>query len=52
MKVVAFNGSARRDGNTAVLLKHVFTELKKSGIETELVQLARRVPGTPPTYGR
>ncbi len=42
MKVVAFNGSARRDGNTAVLLKHVFTELKKSGIETELVQLARK----------
>jgi multimeric flavodoxin WrbA len=42
MKVVAFNGSARRDGNTAILVKHVFTELEKKGIETELVQLARK----------
>ena len=42
MKVVAFNGSARRDGNTAILVKHVFAELEKKGIETELVQLARK----------
>jgi len=42
MKVVAFNGSARRDGNTAVLIKAVFAELAKAGIETELVQLARK----------
>jgi multimeric flavodoxin WrbA len=40
MKVVAFNGSARKDGNTAILVKAVFKELKKEGIETELVQLA------------
>jgi multimeric flavodoxin WrbA len=40
MKVVAFNGSARKDGNTAVLINHVFSELSKEGIETELVQLA------------
>jgi len=40
MKVVAFNGSARRDGNTAILLRHVFRELEKEGIETELVQLS------------
>ncbi len=40
MKVVAFNGSARKDGNTAILIKHVFKELKKEGIKTELVQLA------------
>ena len=40
MKVVAFNGSARRDGNTAHLTRHVFSELEKEGIETELVQLA------------
>ena len=39
MKVVAFNGSARRDGNTAILINKVFEELKKEGIETELVQL-------------
>jgi len=40
MKVVAFNGSARKDGNTAILVNHVFQELEKQGIETELVQLA------------
>jgi multimeric flavodoxin WrbA len=40
MKVVAFNGSARKDGNTAILVNVVFKELKKAGIKTELVQLA------------
>jgi multimeric flavodoxin WrbA len=40
MKVVAFNGSARKDGNTAIMIKHVFNELEKEGIKTELVQLA------------
>jgi len=40
MRVVAFNGSARKDGNTAILVRQVFSELEKEGIETELVQLA------------
>jgi len=40
MKVTAFNGSARKDGNTALLIRTVFEELNKEGIETELVQLA------------
>ncbi len=40
MKVVALNGSARKDGNTAILINLVFDELKKEGIETELIQLA------------
>ena len=40
MKVVAINGSARRGGNTAILLGHVLTELREEGIETELVELA------------
>ncbi len=40
MKVVAFNGSARRDGNTAILLRRVLAELEREGIGTELVQLA------------
>ena len=40
MKVVAINGSARKDGNTAIMIKHVFKELEKEGIKTELVQLA------------
>ncbi len=40
MKVIAFNGSARKDGNTAILLTLVLDELKAQGIETELYQLA------------
>jgi multimeric flavodoxin WrbA len=40
MKVVAFNGSPRKAGNTATLISIVFEELQKEGIETELVQLA------------
>lgn len=40
MKVVAFNGSARWNGNTAILVGHVFEELEKEGIETELIQMA------------
>ncbi len=40
MKVVAFNGSPRPDGNTAVLVRTVLRELDARGIETELVQLA------------
>lgn len=40
MKVVAFNGSARQDGNTAIMIREVFKELEKEGIKTELVQLS------------
>lgn len=40
MKVVAFNGSARKDGNTAALINGVFKELEKEDIKVELVQLA------------
>jgi multimeric flavodoxin WrbA len=39
MKVVAFNGSPRRGGNTARLIGHVFEPLQAQGIETELIQL-------------
>ena len=39
MKVVAFNGSPRKEGNTAALIKHVLTELENEGIETETVQV-------------
>lgn len=42
MKVVAFNGSARKDGNTAILLRHVLAKLEAEGIDTELVQLANK----------
>ena len=42
MKVTAFNGSARKDGNTAILVHAVFEELRKEGVETELIQLAEK----------
>ena len=40
MKVTAFCGSARMDGNTSILVNYVLAELEKEGISTELVQLA------------
>ena len=40
MKVIAINGSGRKDGNTAILLNLVLDELKMEGIETEFIQLA------------
>jgi len=40
MKVTAFNGSARKDGNTAILLNYVLKELQDEGIETDLIQFA------------
>ena len=40
MKVIAFNGSARRNGNTAILIREIFSELEDEGITTEMVQLA------------
>jgi multimeric flavodoxin WrbA len=39
MKVIAFNGSPRKKGNTAMLINSVFGELQKEGIETEFLQL-------------
>jgi len=45
MKVVAFNGSPRRDGNTATLLGAVLGELHSQGIETELVHLKGPLSG-------
>ncbi len=40
MKVVAFNGSPRKDGNTTLLIRQLFDQLEKEGIETELVHLS------------
>lgn len=39
MKVIAINGSARKDGNTAVLLNTVLAQLQAAGMETELMHL-------------
>ena len=40
LKVVALNGSARKGGNTAILLRYVMKELEKEGIETELIEMS------------
>lgn len=45
MKVVAFNGSPRQEGNTATLLGVVLRELEGQGIETELVHLKGPLSG-------
>ncbi|MEM3342077.1 MAG: flavodoxin family protein [Thermoplasmata archaeon] len=39
MKVVAFNGSPRPEGNTAFCIKLMFDVLKEHGIQTELIQV-------------
>ncbi len=46
MKVVAFNGSPRPDGNTYTLLTKVLAPLQAAGIETEIVQI-----GGKPVHG-
>lgn len=43
MKVVAFNGSPRKDGNTAAMINHVFSVLKSEGIECEFIQLGGNI---------
>jgi len=40
LKVVALNGSARKSGNTAILLRTVLKELEDEGIETELIEMS------------
>lgn len=40
MKILAINGSSRKDGNTADMLNLVLGELEKEGYETEHIQLA------------
>jgi multimeric flavodoxin WrbA len=39
MKVIAFNGSPRENGNTYESLNIVLNEIKKNGIETEMIQI-------------
>lgn len=42
MKVVAFNGSPRANGNTAQSIQMVLAELKNEGVDTEIIQLGGR----------
>ncbi|WP_424245469.1 multimeric flavodoxin WrbA [Elusimicrobium posterum] len=39
MKVVAFNGSPRKGGNTQIALETVLKPLQDAGIETEIIQV-------------
>lgn len=43
MKVVAFNGSPRRKGNTVILIDEMFKILEAEGIETEMIQLGNKL---------
>jgi len=52
MKVVAFNGSGRKGGNTSILVHRVLAELKNEGIETEYLELAgAAIRGCTACYG-
>ncbi len=42
MKVVAFNGSPRNEGNTYHALKILTEQLEKEGIETEIIQVGNK----------
>lgn len=42
MNVIGINGSARKDGNTALLIEKAFEKVSSAGIETELIQLSDR----------
>jgi len=41
LKVIGFNGSARKKGNTACSMNTVFAELEKAGIETEMILVGK-----------
>ena len=43
MKVLAINSSARKNGNTDILIKRIFEKVKAAGIETESIQFAGTV---------
>ena len=42
MKVLAFNGSPKKEGNTWHAIRMVTAELEKEGIETEIIQVGNR----------
>jgi len=41
LKVIGFNGSSRKKGNTACSMNTVFDQLEKAGIETEMVLVGK-----------
>ncbi len=52
MKVIAFNGSPNKKGNTASSLKMVLDELENAGIETEMIHVGQeKIQGCIACYG-
>lgn len=51
MKAIAFNGSPRVDGNTAMMLSRVLEQIRAEGILTELIQLPNDLNGCTACYG-
>ncbi|MFZ1896843.1 flavodoxin family protein [Methanoregula sp.] len=39
MKVIAFNGSPNKEGNTYHLIRHALDAIEKAGIKTEIIQI-------------
>jgi multimeric flavodoxin WrbA len=51
MKVIAFNGSPREDGNTSILIARVLEVLQQAGIDTEIYHLgAKNIKGCTACY--
>lgn len=42
LNVLLINGSARRNGNTYTLLSEIASQLKKNGVESEIVEIGNR----------
>ena len=51
MHVVAFNGSPRKNGNTARLVRHCLDTLESEGISTEIQSCDSRRNSSRPAYG-
>ncbi len=45
MKVIAINGSPRKNGNTYIAIKRICDKLEQEGIETEIIQVGDKTFG-------
>lgn len=41
MKIVAINGSPKKDGNTSIILQSMTEELEKQNIDTEIIHVGK-----------
>ena len=44
MRLAAFNGSSRKNGNTRILLEIICDETRRAGIDSEIISLAPTFP--------